>query len=66
MSNQQKAIDYGLEQVKVRSTATYQPDVIALVGGGTGLEQNIQVSFEQHGINHRLKYIILDIIHGIF
>jgi len=34
-----------------------------LVDGGTGLEQNIRDSFEREGMSHRLRHIIIDIIH---
>lgn len=63
LSNQQKAIDYGLTQLKSRITGNYQPHIIALVDGGTGLEQNIRDSFEREGMSHRLRHIIIDIIH---
>ena len=62
LADQQKAVDYGILDIKRRMTNPKSRFVVP-IDAGTGLEEKVRASVKAHGLEARFDGIILDIIH---
>lgn len=62
LNNQQKAVDYGIADIKQKMTNP-QSRFVVPIDAGIGLEEKVLASVKAHGLENQFDGIILDIIH---
>ena len=62
LANQQKAVDYGIREIKQRLPNADSRFVVP-VDGGAGLEQKVLECVKKYGLEDQFDGVILDIIH---
>ena len=64
MSDKQKAIDYGFDNL-LRRSMDQQKNIVVLIDGDRGLEKAIDRTIEAKGIQDRVIFKVLDFIHVV-
>ena len=63
LANQEKAVEYGILELKARMTNPKSRFIVP-IDAGIGLEDQVLTQIEKHGLRDKFDGIVLDIVHG--